>query len=195
MRSERGKEIGRKLLKYVNCVAWVTIKLVLRTQVSWAHEVKSPDPPLEPAGRVTSTKANIAEGPRAKPPTRPAPPITTIFIANASSSVTGWSSLGAPKDRTRGYFFSEAFDRKPIKKNYQAAAPPRSGIPVRHAQNGLRGRDNRGRKSRSQCTDPEATHSRDDRGRDDGAHRDADTPYAIGITLIDTVRDQRLSQP
>jgi len=35
-------------------------------------------------------------------------------------------------------------------------------------------------------------HSRDDRGRDDGAHCDADTPKAIGITLIDTVRDRRI---
>jgi hypothetical protein len=68
--------------------------------------------------------------------------------------------------------------------------PPRSGIPALLAQNGVCDRDNHVRKSRSQCTDPDATHSRDDRGRDDGAHRDADTPKAIGITLIDTVRDQ-----
>ena len=95
-------------------------------------------------------------------PIRPAPPITTIFIAGAS-------------------------DRKPRKKNSQM------GIPARLAQNGVCDRDNHVRKSRSQCTDPDAGHSRDDRGRDDGAHRDADAPKAIGITLIDTVRDQHHS--
>ena len=51
------------------------------------------------------------------------------------------------------------------------------------------------RKSRNQCTDPDAAHSRDDRSRDDSAHRDADTPKEIGITLIDTVCDQHHSQP
>lgn len=69
----------------------------------------------------------------------------------------------------------------------------RSGIPARLAQNGVCDRDNHVRKSRSQCTDPDAGHSRDDRGRDDGAHRDADAPKAIGITLIDTMRDQHHS--
>ena len=72
---------------------------------------------------------------------------------------------------------------------------PRSGIPARLAQNGVCDRDNHVRKSRSQCTDPDAGHSRDDRGRDDGAHRDADTPKAIGFTLIDAVCDQHHSQP
>ena len=81
------------------------------------------------------------------------------------------------------------------KEKFSDRAPPRSGIPARLAQNGVCDRDNHVRKSRSQCTDPDAGHSRDDRGRDDGAHRDADTPKAIGITLIDTVRDQQHSQP
>jgi hypothetical protein len=81
------------------------------------------------------------------------------------------------------------------KEKLSDRAPPRSGIPARLAQNGVCDRDNHVRKSRSQCTDPDAGHSRDDRGRDDGAHRDADTPKAIGITLIDTVRDQHHSQP
>lgn len=82
-------------------------------------------------------------------------------------------------------FIAGASDRKPRKKNFQTA----------RRQNGVCDRDNHVRKSRSQCTDPDAGHSRDDRGRDDGAHRDADTPKAIGITLIDTVRDQHHSQP
>jgi len=55
--------------------------------------------------------------------------------------------------------------------------------------------DNHVRKSRSQCTDPDAAHTRDDRRRDDGAHRDTDTPKAIGAPFIDTVRDQHQSQP
>jgi hypothetical protein len=63
------------------------------------------------------------------------------------------------------------------------------------AQNGVSDRDNHARKSRRQYTDPDTGHSRDDRGRDDGAHRDADTPKAIGTTLIDSVRDQHHSQP
>src|SRR5215510_14068944 len=102
-------------------------------------------------------------------PIRPVPPITTIFIAGT-------------------------FDRKP-REEFSDRAPPRSGIPARLAQNGVCDRDNHVRKSRSQCTDPDAGYSSDDRGRDDGAHRDADTPKAIGITLIDTVRDQHHSQP
>ena len=81
------------------------------------------------------------------------------------------------------------------KEKFSDRSPPRSRIPARLAQNGVCDRDNHVRESRSQCTDPDAGHSRDDRGRDDGAHRDADTPKAIGITLIDTVRDQQHSQP
>ena len=81
------------------------------------------------------------------------------------------------------------------KEKFSDRRPPRSGIHARLAQNGVWDRDNHARKSRSQCTDPDAAHSRDDRGRDDSAHRDADCPKAIGITLIDAVRDQHHSQP
>ena len=81
------------------------------------------------------------------------------------------------------------------KEKFSDRRPPRSGIHARLAQNGVWDRDNHARKSRSQCTDPDAAHSRDDRGRDDSAHRDADYPKAIGITLIDAVRDQHHSQP
>src|SRR5215475_8018274 len=127
-------------------------------------------------------------------PIGPEPPITTIFIANSPSSVAGrWSSLGCATRRD-ARFSPGASERKPRKKNSQIA-PPRSGIPERLAQNGVCDRDNHVRKSRSQCTDPDAAHSRDDRGRDNAAHRDAETPKAIGITLIDTVHDQHRSQP
>jgi hypothetical protein len=116
----------------------------------------------------------------------------TSFIANSPSSVAGrWSSLGCATRRD-ARFFPGASDRKPRKKNSQTA-PPRSGIPARLAQNGVCDRDNHVRKSRSQCTDPDAGHSRDDRGRDDGAHRDAYAPKAIGIILIDAVCDQHRS--
>jgi len=91
-------------------------------------------------------------------------------------------------------FSPGASDRKPRKK-FSDRAPRRSGISSRLAQNGVCDRDDHVRKSRSQCTDPDAGHSRDDRSRDEGAHRDADTPKAIGITLIETVRDQHRSQP
>ena len=117
--------LGRELLKYVNCVAWITIKLVLHAQVSWRHEVPLSRPATrsEPTGRVTSTKADIAEGPRAKP-IRPAPPITTIFIANAYSSVTGrWSSHGCATRRD-ARLFPGASDRKPKRKNSQTARHP-----------------------------------------------------------------------
>lgn len=62
------------------------------------------------------------------------------------------------------------------------------------ARNGVRHRNIRVRKSRCQCPNSDAAHSRDDRGRYDAAHRDADPPKAIGISLIDTVRDQHHSQ-
>ena len=97
--------------------------------------------------------------------------------------------------KTRRTVLSRSVRRKPRKKKFSDRAPPRSGIPARLAQNGVCDRNNHVRKSRSQRTDPDAGHSRDDRGRDDGAHRDADTPKAIGITLIDTVRNQHHSQP
>ena len=126
-------------------------------------------------------------------PIRPAPPITTIFIASSPSSVAGRrSSLGSAR-RDAGFFLGTS-DRKPRKKHSQIARHPGQEFP-RLAQNGVCDRDSHVRKSRRQCTDPDAGHSRDDRGRDDGAHRDADTPKAIGITLIDTVRDQHCSQP
>ena len=91
-------------------------------------------------------------------------------------------------------FFPGASDRKPSKKKSQTARRPGRGFP-RLAQDGVRDRDNRVRESRSQYTDPDDAHSRDDRGRDDGAHRDADIPKAIGITLIDAMRDHHHSQP
>jgi hypothetical protein len=126
-------------------------------------------------------------------PIRPAPQITTILIASSPSSVAGrWSSLGSAR-RDAGFFLGTS-DRKPRKKHSQIARHQGRGLP-RLAQNGVRDCDNHVRKSRSQCTDPDAGHSRDDRGRDDGAYRDADTPKAIGITLINTVRDQHHSQP
>jgi hypothetical protein len=107
-------------------------------------------------------------------------------------------ALRAPAARpsfiSRFGVFPGASDRKPRKKNSRTARHP-VGVPARLAQIVLCDRDNHVRKSRSQSTDPDTGHSRDDRGRDDGAHRDADTPKAIGITLIDTVRDQHHSQP
>ena len=57
----------------------------------------------------------------------------------------------------------------------------------------LRDRDIDVRKSPPRRIDPDAGHSRNDRGRDYGAHRDADPPEAIGIALIDTVCDQHHS--
>jgi hypothetical protein len=127
-------------------------------------------------------------------PIRPEPPITTISIANSPSSVAGrWSSLGCATRRDAR--FSGSVREETKKEKFPDRAPPGSGISERLAQNGVCDRDNHVRKSRSQCTDPDAAHSRDDRGRDNGAHRDAKPPKAIGITLIDTVRDQHGSQP
>ena len=127
-------------------------------------------------------------------PIRLVQPVTTIFIANSPSSVAGrWSSLGCATGETHGSFRERPTGNQ--ERKFSDCARPRSGIPVRLAQNGVCDCDNPVRKSPSQCTDPDTSHSRDDRGRDDGAHRDADTPKAIGITLIDTVRDQHHSQP
>src|SRR5205814_10626130 len=122
------------------------------------------------------------------------PPITTIFIANARSSVAGrWSPLGCATSRDARFFPGAPTGNQ--ERKFSDRAPSRSGITARLAQNGACDRDNHVRKSRSQCTDPDTGHSRDDRGRDDGAHRDADTPKAIGTMLIDSVRDQHRSQP
>ena len=200
MRSERGKEIATLAIRQriaevckLCCVDNDQAGFARSGLVEARSQVSRPATRSEPTGRVTSTKADIAEGPRAKP-IRPAPPITTIFIANAYSSVTGrWSSHGCATRRD-ARLFPGASDRKPKRKNSQTARHPGRGFP-RLAQNGLYDRDNHVRKSRSQCTDPDAGHSRDDRGRHDGAHRDADTPKAIGITLIDAVCDQHHPQP
>ena len=99
----------------------------------------------------------------------------------------------APQDETHGSLRERPTGNQ--EKKFSDRAPRRSGISSRLAQNGVCDRDDHVRKSRSQCTDPDAGHSRDDRGSDEGAHRDADTPKAIGITLIETVRDQHRSQP
>lgn len=85
--------------------------------------------------------------------------------------------------------------RQEAKKEKLPDRATQVGDSARLAQNGVRDRDNHVRKSRNQCPNPDAAHSRDDRGSDDGAHRDAELPKAIGITLIDTVRDQHRSQP
>src|SRR4051794_9879368 len=63
---------------------------------------------------------------------------------------------------------------------------PRKTKKERFSDRGFRGpgaeqlcdRDSHVRKSRSQRTDPDPGHSRDDGGRDDGAHRDAYAPKA-----------------
>ena len=101
--------------------------------------------------------------------------------------------VAAPQDETHDSVRERPTATKTEK--FSDRAPRRSGISARLAQNDVCDRDNHVRKSRGQCTDPDAGHSRDDRGRGEGAHRDADTPKAIGITLIETVRDQHRSQP
>src|SRR6516165_11196137 len=48
---------------------------------------------------------------------------------------------------------------------------------------------------RSERPDPDAAHSGDDRGRDNGAYCDARAPNAVGAALIHAVGDQHDSKP
>jgi hypothetical protein len=96
-----------------------------------------------------------------------------------------WSSLGCAAIRD-ARFFPRASGRKPGKKVLRTR---QTKCRTPFAPGGVCDRVIHARKSRSQRSNPYAAHPCDDRGRDNGAHRDACNPKAIRVAPIYAVRD------